>query len=192
MKKLIFPILIVLLLLASVTPVFAKGKGPNGHGKGLEGQLLQGAPQSEDPEDSDSQLGKSGQHGNPHGDKMVRQNGNANKGQNFVLFGKVESVGDGMMNVTVESGNNMVKDLIGGPAITVTVDADYTVIRVMDENPSVRAALKDVPVGATVRVHGWLTRGDPTAQEATPDTWTARQINVFSVREADDTTEPIG
>lgn len=222
MRKIVFPLIIALLVLASATPAFAKDKGPNGKGHafgyghgsafsntgtevvsnpdGTETPDVEETPDAGETPEPGKGNGPKEQHGNPHVDKTGKV-GNPHAGsQNFVLFGTVVGAPTAdKLTVHVSSGNHVVMASFFDTDVTITLDS-ATVIRVMDDNPGLRAKSDAVKDGDYVRVHGWYT---PAAEETetvaaedetetTGAFWYARQVNVLTGIEEAPAAEPQG
>lgn len=194
MKKLLLPVLVLIVMLASVSPAFAKGgKPPLNPGKGALKQAVTPAPK---------------ENGKP--DKNVEKPNGKNKGigaQNFVLFGTLKTVtlpdskpddtvvpseltGQGTITVTIMSGNNVVRGLTGDVTIIVP---DGAKIKWFDGEQADWGTLAELEsaagTGETVRVHGWYipeqetppttevtTEGTEESATEITGTWTARQV----------------
>ncbi|MCL4561733.1 MAG: hypothetical protein M1281_14135 [Chloroflexi bacterium] len=189
MKKLVFPLMIAIMMMAAVTPAFAKEKPPTGNEHG------QGWSHSQNPKNT-PQPGVTQelkQNGKPEKDKTGNPHGMR---QNFLLFGTVTAIGvddlgSPTITVQVTSGNNLVQvnpELATPLVINVMTD---TVIRQLGAYSHL-INLEEVTIGSYVRVHGWFVPGTPVeevtppadtsvdAETPVPDAWNARQIFIMN------------
>jgi hypothetical protein len=189
MKKLFLPALIVLLMLASVTPAFAKGHPPFNPGQQKKNQGL-GAT-------SESTLTTNGKPAN--GAEKLHGN-SAKEGRNFVLFGTLEEVttaaGDveGKIKVSIISGNVAVHGFQGQDQMVEILVPAGAAIKLMQGDGVKWGTLEELKEfkGQVVRVHGWVTPEvvNPNAAPATapadsttvkiPGVWTASQVYTLS------------
>jgi hypothetical protein len=191
MKKVFVPVLVVLVLLASVTPAFAKGHPPFNHGQEMKNQKLGVA--------SEGTLAPNGKPGNG-ADKL--HGNSAKEGRNFVLFGTLKDVtiakGDkaGTITVNIISGNVAVHGFEGEDVVVQVPDGAK--IKLMQGDGVNWGTLDELKEGFNeqiVRVHGWVTPETtvtPAAEGETkvPGVWTASQVYTLSENAQSDVSNP--
>ncbi|MDD5371354.1 MAG: hypothetical protein PHQ40_19920 [Anaerolineaceae bacterium] len=189
MKKTLMSVLIVLVMLVSVTPAFAKGHPPTNHGQEMKNKnQAEAGIMTPEPKDHPEKNAEKN-HGNPHG---VRSN--------FVLFGTLVDVTPangtvpGTIKVEIISGNRTVHGFEGQEVVIQVPDG--AAIKLMQGDGVKWGTLEQLKagfIGQVVRVHGWVTPKEvdpnatstatPTSAESKPDdagVWTARQVYTLS------------
>ncbi len=146
MRKAVYLLFVIGLLVAMVTPVMAAGGPPH-----------QGTPPG--------QVGKPCT-GNPSQGVPPAQKGNAQRlcGP-FNLVGTITGIGDSTVTVQVASGNRLVKDFIGQTLTIQTTPSTRYLLRTSTETVPITFA--DLQVGQKVSVQGTLADGVWTARRIT-------------------------